>query len=493
LNTTIPGYLSSYILSKFEQLMSNYDAIIVGSGPNGLAAAITLAQAGGKVLVLEAKDTIGGGTRTAEITLPGFHHDICSAIHPLGIASPFFRDLPLADFGLEWVYSPVALAHPMEDGRAAILTQSIEESAASLGIDGPAYQRLLTPLVESWQAILGDTLGPLPLLPKHPISLARFGLLALRSARGLAESRFQGDTARALVAGLAGHGMLPLEEPTTASIGLVLGMLAHAVGWPIPKGGSQSISNAMAAYLQSLGGEIVTNHEVTSLGKLPESRSVLLDVTPRQMIQICGERLPASYRRKLGQFRYGPGVCKVDYALRAPIPWKDPACTQAGTIHLGGTLDEISASEKAVWHGDHPERPLVLLAQQSLFDDSRAPTGQHTAWAYCHTPHGSYQDVSENITAQIERFAPGFRDLVLEKHVYTATEMQSYNPNYIGGDINGGVQDWRQLFTRPVARWSPYTTPVKGLYICSSSTPPGGGVHGMCGYHAAQSALKQLG
>ena len=470
--------------------MSNYDAIIVGSGPNGLAAAITLARAGQKVLILEAKDTIGGGTRTAEVTLPGFRHDICSAIHPLGIASPFFRDLPLADFGLEWIYSPVALAHPLDDGCAAILTPSIEESAASLGVDVRAYHRLMTPLVESWQEILGDTLGPFPFPPKHPITLARFGLLALRSARGLAESRFQGEAARALFAGLAGHGMLPLEEPTTASIALVLGILAHAVGWPIPKGGSQSISNAMAAYLESLGGEIATNHEVTSQDALPESRSVLLDVTPRQMIRICGEHLPAGYRQKLTRYRYGPGVCKVDYALSGPIPWKAAACTQAGTIHLGGTLDEISASEKAVWREEHPEKPLVLLAQQSLFDDSRAPDGQHTAWAYCHVPHGSQQDVSESITAQIERFAPGFRDLILAKHVYTATEMQSYNPNYIGGDINGGVQDWRQLFTRPVARWSPYTTPEKGLYICSSSTPPGGGVHGMCGYHAAQSVLN---
>jgi phytoene dehydrogenase-like protein len=470
--------------------MSNYDAIIVGSGPNGLAAAITLAQVGSKVLVLEAKDTIGGGTRTAEVTLPGFRHDICSAVHPLGIASPFFRDLPLTDFGLEWIFPPVALAHPLDDGRAAILTQSIEESAASLGVDGSAYQRLITPLVESWQAILEDSLGPLPLPPKHPITLARFGLLALRSARGLAESSFQGDAVRALIAGLAGHGMLPLEEATTASIALVLGLLAHAVGWPIPKGGSQSISNAMASYLESLGGEIVTNHEVTSLDTLPGSKSVLLDVTPRQMVQICGERLPANYRRQLAKYRYGPGVCKVDYALSGPIPWKAGACTQAGTVHLGGSLDEISASERAVWRAEHSDRPLVLLAQQSLFDDSRAPAGQHTAWAYCHVPHGSHQDVSESITTQIERFAPGFRDLILAKHVYTAAEMQSYNPNYIGGDINGGVQDWRQLFTRPVARWSPYTTPVKGLYICSSSTPPGGGVHGMCGYHAAQSVLN---
>lgn len=470
--------------------MSLYDAVVVGSGPNGLAAAITLAQAGQKVVVFEAKDTIGGGTRTAEITLPGFQHDICSAIHPLGVASPFFRDLPLADFGLAWITPPVALAHPQDDGRAVILSGSLEESAASLGVDRRAYQRLLSPLVDVYENILGDILGPLPLPPKHPIALTRFGLLALRSARSLAESRFRDDPARALFAGLAGHGMLPLEEPTTASIALVLGLLAHTVGWPIPKGGSQAISNAMAVYLEALGGQIITGQEVTSLDELPESESTLLDVTPQQIVKICGECLPAGYRRQLEKYRYGPGVCKVDYALSGPIPWRAAECSRAGTVHLGGTMDEISASEKAVWRGEHPERPLVLLAQQSLFDDSRAPEGKHTTWAYCHVPHGSSQDVSEHISAQIERFAPGFRDLILAKHVYTATEMQSYNSNYIGGDINGGVQDWRQLFTRPVARWSPYTTPVKGLYICSSSTPPGGGVHGMCGYHAARAAIK---
>ena len=470
--------------------MPTYDAIIVGSGPNGLAAAITLAESGQKVLVLEAKDTIGGGTRTAEITLPGFHHDICSAIHPLGVASPFCRNLPLTDYGLEWIYPPAALAHPLDDGRAAILTRSLEESSDSMGLDGRAYQRLMAPLVDSWQEILGDILGPLPLPPRHPFSLTRFGLQAIRSARGLAESRFRDDTAQALFAGLAGHGMLPLEEATTASIALVLGMLAHAVGWPIPKGGSQAITSAMAAYLGSMGGEIITDNEVTSLNDLPDTKAVLLDVTPQQILKICAERLPARYRQQLSAYRYGPGVCKVDYALSGPIPWSAADCAQAGTVHLGGTLEEISLSERAVWHGEHPDKPLVLLAQQSLFDDSRAPEGQHTAWAYCHVPHGSAMDMSNQITAQIERFAPGFCDLILAKHVYTATEMQSYNPNYIGGDINGGVQDWRQLFTRPVARWSPYTTPVKGLYICSSSTPPGGGVHGMCGYHSARAVIR---
>jgi len=470
--------------------MSTYDAIVIGSGPTGLAAAITLTQRRQKGLVLEARDAIGGGTRTAEITLPGFHHDICSAIHPLGLASPFFRRLPLQEFGLEWVFPPVALAHPMDDGHAAILTRSLDESAASMGDDSRAYRKLMAPLVDSWQEILGDILGPLPLPPRHPVSLTRFGLHALRSLRGLAEAHFQGAEARGLFAGLAGHGMLPLEEPTTSSIALVLGMLAHAVGWPIPLGGSQAISTAMAAYLETLGGEIVTGQEVTSLEGLPESRAILMDVTPRQIVEICGELLPYRYRKQLEGYRYGPGVCKVDYALNSPIPWKAPECNQAGTVHLGGTLEEISTSEKLVWQGEHPEKPLVLLAQQSLFDEGRAPTGKHTAWAYCHVPSGSTLDVSENITTQIERFAPDFRDLILAKHVYTASQMQAYNPNYVGGDINGGVQDWRQLFTRPVARWSPYTTPVKGLYICSSATPPGGGVHGMCGYHAARAVIK---
>ena len=472
--------------------MPHYDSVIVGSGPNGLAAAITLARAGSRVLVIEAKGSIGGGTRTAEITLPGFRHDICSAIHPLGIASPFFRSLPLADFGLEWIHPPIALAHPLDDGRAVVLTRSLEESAEGLGLDARAYRRLMKPLVESWQEILADILGPLPIPPKHPIALTRFGLHALSSARGLAESRFKGPQARALFAGLAGHGMLPLESATTASIGLVLGILAHAVGWPVPKGGSHAITLAMAAYLKTLGGEIITGQEVTSLDELPETRSVLLDVTPKQVLKICGERLPEGYRRQLSKFRYGPGVCKVDYALKDPIPWTSPDCAKAGTLHLGGTLEEISASEQAAWQGQHHEKPLVLLAQPSQFDKSRAPAGRHVAWAYCHVPHGSDRDVSETITNQIERFAPGFRDTILDKHVFTASAMQSYNANYIGGDINGGVQDWRQLFTRPAPRWSPYTTPVKGLYICSSSTPPGGGVHGMCGVHAADKALKDL-
>ena len=473
--------------------MTTYDAIIIGSGPNGLSAAITLAQAGQKVLVVEAKDTIGGGTRTAELTLPGFRHDICSAVHPLGVASPFLRKIPLKEHGLEWIYPPIALAHPLEDGRAAILTRSLAESAGSLGSDGPTYRDLMAPLVNAWQGILDDILSPLFLPPRHLLSLARFGFSAVRSARGLVESRFQGDAAQALFAGLAGHGMLPLEEATTASIALVLGMLAHSVGWPISKGGSQAITNAMAAYLTTLGGEVITGQEIASLSDLPQAKAVLLDVTPRQVIQICGDRLPSAYSRQLRKYRYGPGVCKVDFALSDPIPWKAPECGQAGTVHLGGTMAEIGASEQVVWQGQHPEKPLVLLAQQSLFDASRAPGEQHTAWAYCHVPHGSTLDVSERVIAQIERFAPGFRDLILATSVYTATDMQAYNPNYIGGDINGGVQDWRQLFTRPVISWNPYRIPTRSgrerLYLCSSSTPPGGGVHGMCGFNAAMALL----
>lgn len=469
-------------------LQNRYDAIITGSGPNGLAAAITLARAGRSVLVLEAEETIGGGTRSAELTLPGFVHDICSAIHPLAVASSFFRSLPSGDIHLEWVHPPAALAHPLDDGTAVTLERSIAATASGLGPDAAAYRRLITPLVDDWDELLSDILGP-PRLPRHPLALARFGWYAIRPARGLAESRFSGERARALFAGLAAHSMLPLEEPVSAGFGLVLALLGHAVGWPLSRGGSQRIADTLADYLRSLGGEIVTGTRVISLEQLPDANTILLDVTPRQVIDIAGDRLPSRYRRQLARYRYGPGAFKIDWALDSPIPWRAKECERAATVHLGGTLAEIAASERAVWRGMHPERPFVLLTQPSLFDQSRAPAGKQTAWAYCHVPNGSTFDMTERIEAQIERFAPGFRDRVLERSVMPPAALERHNANYIGGDINGGVQDLLQLFTRPVPRLTPYATPVRGLYICSSSTPPGGGVHGMCGYFAARAAL----
>jgi phytoene dehydrogenase-like protein len=469
---------------------TRYDAVIVGSGPNGLAAAINLAQAGRSVLVLEAESEIGGGTRTAEVTLPGFQHDLCSAIHPLGVGSPFFRKLPLQEFGLEWIYPTVELAHPLDDGSAAALYRSIQATGESLGPDAAAYQRVIAPLVQDWERILEEFLGPLPLPPRHPLLAARFGLLALQSAAGLANHWLQAAPGRALFAGMAAHAIQPLERPMTSAIGLVMGILGHSVGWPLPRGGSQQIAYALAGYLRSLGGEIQTGRHVTSLQELPPSRAVLLDLTPRQFLQIAGERLPPGYRRQLQNFRYGPGVFKVDYALDAPIPWKASQCRQAATVHVGGRFEEVARSERAVWRGEHPEKPFVLLAQQSLFDPSRAPQGKHTAWAYCHVPNGSTVDMYERITAQIERFAPGFRDCILAHAEKNTAEMEAYNPNYVGGDINGGVLDLMQLFTRPAWRLVPYSTPLKGVFLCSSSTPPAGGVHGMCGFHAARAAMR---
>lgn len=465
-----------------------YDAIVTGSGPNGLAAAITLARAGRSVLVLEAEETIGGGTRSAELTLPGFVHDTCSVVHPLGVASPFFRSLPPNDVHLEWVPSPAPLAHPLNDGTAVMLERSVAATASGLGPDATAYRRLMAPLVDDSDELIRDILGPLR-LPRHPLALARFGWYAIRPARDLAESLFSGERARALFAGLAAHSMLPLEKPVSAGFGLVLAMLGHAVGWPLSRGGSQQITDNLAGYLRSLGGEIVTGTRVTSLEQLPAARTILLDVTPRQVIAIAGGRLPSRYRRQLARYRYGPGAFKVDWALDGPIPWRAKECERAATVHLGGTLAEIAASERSVWRGMHPEWPFVLLAQPSLFDQSRVPAGKQTAWAYCHVPNGSTFDMTERIEAQIERFAPGFRDRVLARNAMSPDMLEQHNANYIGGDINGGVQDLRQFFTRPVPRLSPYATPVSGLYICSSSTPPGGGVHGMCGYFAARAAL----
>jgi len=471
--------------------MTNYDAVVVGSGPNGLAAAITLARQGLQVLVLEAKETVGGGMRTAELTLPGFRHDICSAIHPLGMGSPFFRTLPLEEYGLRWIQPDLPLAHPFEDGTAAAVHRSLDCTADGLGQDGNAYRRLFAPLVDDWDKLADTFLGPLR-PPRYPVTMIRFGLRALWPASTLARGMFRTDKARAMFAGLAAHAMMPLEWIATGAFGLVLGTLAHAVGWPLPQGGSQQIADAMAAYLADLGGEIVTGHEVRSLAELPPTKAILLDVTPRQVVQIAGEALPAGYRRRLARYRYGPGVFKLDLALDGPIPWTAEACRQAGTVHIGPTLAEIRESERRVWQGKPAERPYVLVTQQSLFDDTRAPGGQHTVWAYCHVPHGSEVDMAGAIERQIERFAPGFRDRILARHAMTTHDFQRHNPNYIGGDINGGVQDWRQLFTRPVPRLNPYTTPNPKLFICSSATPPGGGVHGMCGYHAARTVLDKL-
>jgi phytoene dehydrogenase-like protein len=471
---------------------SAYDAVIVGSGPNGLAAAITLAEAGRSTLVVERNPEVGGGTRSAELTLPGFVHDMCAAILPLTVASPFFRRLPLERYGVEFITPPAALAHPLDDGPAVLLEGGVEETASYLDGDGRAYWKLMAPLVEDWEQLIEEFLGPFPFPPRHPILASRFALSAIWPAYHLARSTFQGERARALFGGLAGHAIQPLESPATASFALMEGVVGHALGWPLLRGGTQGLSRAMAAHLQSLGGEIRTDTPVQSLDELPAARVYLLDVTPRQVLQIAGKRLPESYSWQLSGYRYGPGVFKLDFALSGPIPWKDPACARAATLHLGGTLEEIAASERAVWKGEHPERPFIIMAQQSLFDASRAPQGQHTAWAYCHVPNGSTVDMTCQIENQIERFAPGFRDLVLACHVTTPAQLEAYNPNYIGGDINGGAQDLRQFFTRPVARIVPYSTPADDIYICSSSTPPGGGVHGMCGYQAARAALKTV-
>jgi phytoene dehydrogenase-like protein len=468
-----------------------YDAVVVGSGPNGLGAAITMAQAGRSVIVFEAKETVGGGARSAELTLPGFLHDICSAIHPLAASSPLFSRMPLDSFGLEWIYPPSAVAHPLDNGSAVLLQRSVDVTGEALGKDHEAYVRLFGPLADNWGALADEILAPLH-FPRHPLLLARFGTSALRSARSLAEGLFAEEPARALFAGLAAHSFLPLEKALSAAFGLVLGVAGHSVGWPLPSGGSQSISNALSSYLSLLGGEVVTGTPVKSVRELPPARAVLLDVTPRQLVRIAGEFLPETYRRKLERYRYGPGVFKLDWALDGPIPWKAEECARAATVHVGGTFAEIATSEASIWANQPPEKPFVLVAQQSLFDYTRAPAGKHTAWGYCHVPNGCTFNMTDRIEAQIERFAPGFRDIILARHALSPQDFEDYNSNYIGGDINGGVQDLGQLFTRPTLQLNPYATPLKGIYLCSSSTPPGGGVHGMCGYHASMAALRNF-
>ncbi len=478
-----------------------YDAAIIGAGPNGLAAAITLARQGYAVVVYEAAQEIGGGCRSKALTLPGFTHDVCAAIHPYGVASPFFQSLPLSAYGVEWIHAPAPLAHPLPDGRVATLERSLNAMSDSLGEeDGAAWRRLFEPGVSHWRDILDGALGPLRPIhqmrrPLPSLRLARFGAYALQSAQSLAERTFRDDPARGLFAGIAAHSMMPLDQAPTAVAGLLMATLGHVAGWPMARGGSQALVDALAAYLRSLGGEIITDSPIAALDQLPPTDVILADITPRQLLKITGDRLPASYRGQLQRFRYGPGVFKLDLALDGPIPWANPQCATAATVHIGGFIDDIAAGERAVWAGEVSERPFVLLAQQSLFDSTRAPEGKHTVWAYCHVPSGSEEDITERIEAQIERYAPGFRQRILARHSFTAEQMEAYNPNYVGGDINGGVQDLFQLFTRPAVTpnpSNPYATPVDGLYICSSSTPPGGGVHGMCGYFAASAAARYL-
>jgi len=466
-----------------------FDAVVVGSGPNGLAAAIALQQQGLSVKILEAKSTPGGGMRSMALTLPGFVHDVCSAVHPLGVYSPFFKTLPLQDHGLEWIYPELSLAHPFADGKAAILTNSIAETAASLAGDEAAYCRFMEPLVKNWDKIGPGLLGPFT-LPGNPFALAQFGLNAISSATGLVNRKFKQQYAKGLFAGMAAHSIRPLEYSLTSAIGLVLTVVGHKIGWPFPKGGTQNLANALVSYFKSIGGKIETNHEVKSLAELQFARIKLFDITPHQLLNIAGLDFPAVYRRQLQNYRYGPGIFKIDYALHEPIPFKAAVCNRAGTVHLGGTIEEIAAAERSTWKGQVATNPFILLSQHSLFDPTRAPQGKHTGWAYCHAPAGSTADMTEAMENQIEKFAPGFRDVVMERHTMHSGDMQAYNANYIGGDITGGVTDITQLFTRPAIRISPYTTPLPDVYICSSSTPPGAGVHGMCGYHAAKKAIK---
>jgi phytoene dehydrogenase-like protein len=473
-----------------RDLMPTYDAIVVGSGPNGLSAAIVAAQAGLSVLVREASPTVGGSARTAELTLSGFLHDIGSAVHPMAASSPFFRTLPLAEHGLEWIQPPVAFAHPLEGQPAALLDRSVAATGESLGEDAAAYARLIEPLVNRWDELIREILSPVTRFPAHPFQMGRFGMHALLPATMLNRITFDGERARALFAGAASHSVIPLEKTAASAIGLVMAASGHAVGWPIARGGSQQIANALASYLRSLGGVIETAAPVESFEELPSARAVLFDVSPRQLAKIGGRRLPASYRRQLERFAYGPGVFKMDWALSEPIPWTDPECNRTATLHIGGSAAEIAASERDAWSGRICARPFVLLAQQSLYDPSRAPSGKHTAWAYCHVPNGSTHEMTAAIEDQIERFAPGFRDVVLARSTMNTAQLEQWNANLIGGDIGGGANNAAQLLFRPTISLDPYRTPAKGIYICSSSTPPGGGVHGMCGFHAARSALQ---
>jgi len=467
---------------------------VIGAGPNGLAAAIVLAQAGLQVDVMEAESTAGGAVRTLELTLPGFRHDFGSAVYPLGAGSPFISSLPLADHGLEWVHSPAPLAHPLDDGTAVMLERDLGTTRDSLGVDGPAWDKLMRPFVERWSELAPELLRPVSFMPRHPWLMARFGMVALQPARAVAR-RFRSERTRALFAGLAAHSFLSLDEPLSASFAILLGVLAHVVGWPVPRGGAQSLSNALCGFLSALGGTVKTSSRVESLGTLANASAdydlFLCDLTPRQVLSVAGQRLSDSYKQRLRKYRYGSGVFKVDYAMNSPIPWRAAECLRAATVHLGGSFEEIAASEKAIRKGDNADRPFVLLAQPSLFDSSRAPAGKHTAWAYCHVPNGSKINTLEKLEDQIERFAPGFRECVLARRVFSPADLESMDANLVGGDVAGGAMDIGQFLFRPT--WRHYATSDGSIYICSASTPPGGGVHGMCGYHAAKMALSRSG
>lgn len=471
---------------------SEYDAVIVGAGPNGLAAAITLAQTGLKTVVFEARREPGGGLSSAELTLPGFVHDICSAIHPMAVHSPFFSKLPLESFGLDWVFPQLSLAHPLENASASYLSTSVSDSAASLGGDAEVYKNLIEPVSRTFPDLLESILGPLLRFPKNSLPLTHFGSRALWSGSTLAKMLFKEEQARTLWAGLAAHSVLPLNAPASSAIALVLGAASHNKGWAFPKGGSAALARALSAYLKSLGGEIVCNSPIQNLSELPMTPIIMFDVGPQQFIKLIDEPLPKNYRVWLESYNYAAGVFKIDYALGGPIPWVDPTCSKAGTIHLGGSLEEIEYSEQAIYAERHSDEPFVILAQQSLFDETRAPEGKHTCWAYCHVPNGSGVDMTEEIERQIERFAPGFKEVVLARRTMTTTQLERFNPNFVGGDVNGGKADLWQLLARPTPQLNPYKTPLEGMYLCSASTPPGGGVHGMCGFHAAKAALNDF-
>jgi phytoene dehydrogenase-like protein len=468
-----------------------YDAVVIGAGPNGLSAAIQLARHNLSVCVLEANIQIGGGTRTEELTLPNFHHDVCSAIHPMGLISPFFKSLPLQEYGVTWINPPIALAHPLDTAPAAFLKPSLEATIEAMETDGANYADLMNYFVHHGGNLMDEILKPLR-VPNHPFLMARFGLFAMRSAASLAKSKFKTDRGRALFAGCAAHSVVDLNKIATASFGITLALVAHLAGWPIIHGGSQKIIQALANYFNKLGGEIKTGRRISSLKEIPACKVILMALTPRQVSALAADELPDRFRKKLIRFKYGPAVFKMDWALKQPIPWKDQTCLQAATVHLGGSFREIIQSEADAWNGKINKKPFVIVAQQSLFDSTRAPADKHTGWAYCHVPNGSNEDVSDIIESQIERFAPGFRDIILARHSYNAEQLQQHNENLIGGDIGGGANNFAQFLARPVLKWDPYATPNPRIFICSSSTPPGGGVHGMCGFYAANSALKKV-